>query len=245
MKILLVCDRDDIRNTLQVHFDPHGASIIHYWNPIKAMDNLDEIAPDAVVFSTQDYPRHWKPFVIFLRSMYSREQSLFILLTGDDFTVEEANKAQHLGVNGLIHEDLTDTEDLEKLKDLLSRHKDMKDFRQFKRIIPATYDSIGFLCNHPENLQIIHGKIRNISASGICLEPAYRERTSDIAEQAVLDTCTLRVGDAIFNVRTRVVRNDTQLHLNFEDLDESSRGVIHDYLTTQSARELKLRIKAS
>jgi len=41
MKILLVSERDELREFIKRNFIPRGAEIIQYYNPIKAMDNLD------------------------------------------------------------------------------------------------------------------------------------------------------------------------------------------------------------
>ena len=72
MKILLVSERDELRDHIRRNFMPRGAEIIQYYNPIKAMDNLDEVDPEVVLFSAQDFPRHWKPFLCYCPS--SKEQ---------------------------------------------------------------------------------------------------------------------------------------------------------------------------
>ncbi|MDR1588437.1 MAG: hypothetical protein LBS57_13370, partial [Treponema sp.] len=33
--------------------------IIHYSQALKAMDNIEEINPDAIIISACDFPRHW------------------------------------------------------------------------------------------------------------------------------------------------------------------------------------------
>ena len=43
MKILLVSERDELKSYIRRNFMPRGAEIIQYYNPIKAMDNLDEL----------------------------------------------------------------------------------------------------------------------------------------------------------------------------------------------------------
>jgi len=35
------------------------------------MDNISEIQPELVLFSAEDYPRHWKIFLKVLRVFYS------------------------------------------------------------------------------------------------------------------------------------------------------------------------------
>ena len=48
MKILLVSERDELHEFIKRNFIPRGAEIIQYYNPIKAMDNLDEVDPEIL-----------------------------------------------------------------------------------------------------------------------------------------------------------------------------------------------------
>src|SRR6056297_1331296 len=144
MKILLVSERDELKGYIRRNFMPRGAEIIQYYNPIKAMDNLDEIDPDVVLFSAQDFPRHWKPFLIFLRDSRAREQCVFVVLTGGEFDHEEADKAQALQVNGIVDERLQDRRELARLKDLVNRYRDIGDARGERRLVPTQTDRVGF-----------------------------------------------------------------------------------------------------
>ena len=144
------------------------------------MDNLDEVLPDVILFSAQDFPRHWKPFLAFLRDFRAREQCVFVLLTGEDFDHEEADKAQALQVNGIVHEHLRDREELARLKELVNRYRDIGDARTEKRIVPSSTDQIGFVFTHPDRMELLFGRVEDVSAAGVSFVPADRQKTMDL-----------------------------------------------------------------
>ena len=50
MILLVVARETRLVELLSSHFTSRGGNVIHYRNPIKAMDNLEEIQPDAIAF---------------------------------------------------------------------------------------------------------------------------------------------------------------------------------------------------
>lgn len=238
MRILLVSERDELRDHIRRNFMPRGAEIIQYYNPIKAMDNLDEIDPEVVLFSSQDFPRHWKPFLIFLRNGKTREQCVFVILKGEDFDHEEADKAQTLQVNGIVHEQLSDRRELERLKELVNRYRDIGDMRTEKRLLPTEIDKVGFLFSHPNRLEIITGHIEDVSAAGIAMVPTDRQRVMDLQVGSVIDGCSLRLGGNIIALPAKVTRNERALSFLFHNLTEGQRALIRTFVTDHPQRQL-------
>ncbi len=218
---------------------PRGAEIIQYYNPIKAMDNLDELDPDVVLFSALDFPRHWKPFLIFLRDSKAREQCVFVILTGDEFDHEEADKAQALAVNGIIHEMLRDRAEIERLKALVNRYRDIGDPREETRLVPGPIDEISMTITHPTGLEIIFGRVSDLSAAGASFAPADRSKTADISPGDLIPVCSVRIGEGILAVSARVVRNERRISLSFDSISESDKASIRAYVQGHSERELK------
>ena len=238
MKVLLVSERQDLRGQLDRHFNPLGLEVIQYWNPIKAMDNIDEIGPDVVLFSAGDFPRHWKPFLTFLRNHRTRYTTVFVLLRPKDFAFEEASKAQHLGVNGLADDSLADRDDINHLRDLIVRYKEIRDQRHSKRYVPHPEDRIEFIFSHPRTLQFVTGRIEDISASGLRFVPHRSQITGEIEAGANLRHCSLRLGDSILNLACEVIRNDGSLSLRFHDRDSDVQESVEWYLGEHPKREL-------
>ena len=238
MKILLVSERDELKGYIRRNFMPRGAEIIHYYNPIKAMDNLDELEPDVVLFSAQDFPRHWKPFLIFLRDSKAREQCVFVILTRDDFDHEEADKAQALQVNGIVHERLQDRRELARLKDLVNRYRDIGDARTERRLVPTAIDRVALVFTHPLSLELIAGQVEDLSAAGVSFVPTDRHKTMDIEVGSDVEVCSLRIGDNLISFPASVVRNERSLSLRFHELTDGQRAQIRGYVEGHAQREL-------
>jgi hypothetical protein len=239
VKILLVAEREELRTYMRRNFMPRGAEIILYQNPIKAMDNLDEIDPEVVLFSSEDFPRHWKPFLIFLRNSKTREDCVFVLLAGPSFDHDEADKAQALHVNGIIHEALDDRAEIDRLKELVNRYRDIGDARSEKRLIPTSVDHVGFMFTHPSLMEFVFGTVEDISAAGVSFIPSERRKTVNLSVGSVLEPCSLRVGDYILKSRARVIRNERSLSLYFDSLPDADRAFIRSYVESRTQRELE------
>ena len=103
---MLIVHKDETSQILEQNLHPMGFEFIIYRNPLKAMDNIEEVKPDIVIFSAADFPRHWKPFLNLLRKDRKKDECVMVLLVGDFFPFEEAAKAVYLQANGVIGEDL-------------------------------------------------------------------------------------------------------------------------------------------
>jgi hypothetical protein len=238
MKILLVVEKEITEKLLSMHLRPLGFEFIHYRNPIKAMDNIEEVDPEIVFFSAEDFPRHWKPFLKLLRETHSKEETVFILLVGDVFPFEEAAKAVYLSVNGIIHEDLQDKRKLQNIEGLLSRYKLVRDRRAEGRYLPEDFDEIEFLFTHPETMKLITGAIEDISLTGINFVPDNARMTTDLDEGVEVPSCSLRIGDNIVSVNCKVIRTNHQIAFQFIQLEPDDKNKIKNYLEQKAERQL-------
>ncbi|TVR92291.1 MAG: PilZ domain-containing protein [Spirochaetaceae bacterium] len=238
MKVVLVAERAGLRTLLSDHFTRLGASVIQYRHPIKAMDNLEEIAPDIIAWSAEDYPRHWKTFIAFLRSHVSREDSVFVLLTGPSFTHDDADKAQHLGVNGLVNENLDRPQELERLRNLVVRYKELSDLRRTKRLVPGPHDRVELMFSHPTSWEIVSGEVRDISIEGLGFVARRPKLVEGLESGDIIKTATLRIGEKLLSLQLRVYRNNEALSLLYHDLTALYAETIGLYLNDSLEREL-------
>jgi hypothetical protein len=240
MKVLLVVEKEITKKVLTVHLKPRGFEFIHYRNPLKAMDNIEEVDPDIVLFSAEDFPRHWKPFLKLLRESRSKEDTVFILLIGDEFPFEEAAKAVHLKVNGIIGEDLQDNRKMRNFEGLLSRYKLLKDKRTDSRYIPENYDEIEFVFTHPQSMKLIIGEIDDISTSGLSFAPDTPSLVEDIEPETEIPYCSLRVEEHIISLNCKVVRNhNSVVAFSFIDISSNDRQILDEYIKNKPDRELQ------
>ncbi len=243
MKVLLVAEKERTHDILSSHLRPRGFDFIHYRNPIKAMDNIDEIEPDIVVFSAEDFPRHWKPFLAFLRGAYEHHKISFVLLSGDEFPFEEASKANHLGVAGIVRESVDNRNELQKLEELVTRYSSMKEERQDLRYIPDSYDDLEFLITHPTKLRIITGVLFDLSPGGAAFVPDDPKISSDIPSGTTIPDCSLKLEQEYLSIQCKVIRNSERMALRFIDPPEELQSKIIDFIDKRAERELKMLLE--
>ena len=238
MIFLVVSREEQLKDIVVNQFSDRGVAVIHYRNPIKAMDNLEEILPDIVVFYTQDFPRHWKPFVRYYRTLKEKEKGIAILCTGDLFTEDEAAKAQLLGVNGLVPYPQEIHLINSSLEEILQRYLLLQDERLSRRYTPRDYDDLAFMFNHPETFAIVTGTIIDINNQSVRFYPDAPEKTASLPENLLIDSCSLQLGDTIMTFAARVVRNNKTITMTLEGLGDEDRDTLSAYFSRAAERAL-------
>ncbi len=236
MKAILVMASDKVADLAGYYLRPLGFDLIRYKNPVKAMDNIDEIDPEAVVFSAEDFPRHWKPFVQMIRMYRSKERCVFLLLKGDHFAFDEAAKAVFLGVNGVIHENLRERAELSRFQQVIKRYLLVDDQRMGERFVPSLYDRLDFTFAHPDTYVIVTGKIESISSRGISFKADSPDTLTDLHPGRDIPDCSLRVGSAIRSFPCRLSRAGAICALEFSGASEEDRELISAYLASYAER---------
>ena len=236
MKLLLVGSSRELVKRVHTRFGSQGVDVIRYSHPIKAMDNLEEVQPSVVLFSSSDFPRHWKPFLTFLRGELYRDRCVFILLIPPEFSEDDALKAQHLGANGLISEALADESELARLHDIIARYQDLRDTRSATRYRPTPQDRVAFLATHPRTRQLIFGTVRDLSVSGLAFIPDIPAGTAGLDPGSTIPTAALRIGDDIILTSVTVLRHDDALILLFDHLSARESALLEEYFEQRAGR---------
>ena len=123
MKALLVADNEKAINNISSVLKSAGYDTIVYKWLLKALDNIEEIAPHLIVVSTADYPRHWKTLAQYAKSGFGDYTPQMILYTDENFSEEEKKKAEALNVRGSF--DSVGVEGLDQLRKILSKTDDI------------------------------------------------------------------------------------------------------------------------
>jgi hypothetical protein len=229
MKLLLVAASDDTYDLITLYIRPLGFELIRYRHIIKAMDNLDETDPAGVIISANDFPRHWKAMVQFIRAERPKEICPVIVLTGKKFPLEATTQAFYIGVSGIVDETLSTT-DLDRLQTIISRYIPVDERRGSRRFYAAEWNRFGFLISKPNDKTIIPGEVKNISASGLSFSPAYSSLMNDISPHTVLTQCSLRAGDKIFSPTCRLARGGRIVSLEFVSFPGGEQESLEKYL---------------
>ncbi len=239
MKMLFVAARGHFASALAYHLKPLGFTLEHHADPVQVIEHLDDMAPQAILIHAGDFPRHWKPLVKLAREWKPREELICLLAAPADFPLEDAAKAAHLGVNGILGEDLNEKRELYRLEEIVRRYRSLSDKRNFTRVVPEADDALGFAFTHPRRLALVTGRVREISIQGSSFRPSRPSAVADISVGSEIRKCSLKVEDTIVAVDCKVTRNREELGFQFLSFEEGGHHALLTYIQARSERALK------
>ncbi|MCL2763512.1 MAG: PilZ domain-containing protein [Treponema sp.] len=223
MKLLLVLGSDSNYGTILENVTPLGFQLIRYRHVLKAMDNIDEIDPAAVIISARDFPLHWKILVQFIRSERPKERCPIMLLKGDYFNEEETAKALFLGVNDII-------EDIDQLRTILGSQTNADDKPRIFFVEP--WHNIGLLVADLWGQSIIIGDVKTISTEGLTFEPMSSHPMDESILHRKLHECSLRAGDSILSPVCRITGTGKTIPADFISFPHNEQDLLNQYLQT-------------
>lgn len=229
MKALLIADTDISVRTLSQYIRPYGFDIIRYRSVLKALDNIEEIEPDAVFISTQDFPRHWKTIVQYIRSDTGKDKTIIILLINERFTSEDADKAVHLGVQAIVNETLSASKDERQIAEIFARYKPVSPESNCFAYEHVSERAV-FLFTNPVTDTIITGKIESLGMQEIRFRPDAPSATADLAAGELLDQCSLKLDGKIISAKCRIRTNSNLMILEFVELNSRENDIIKDFI---------------
>ena len=230
MKLLLVLGDNETHKLITHYVKPLGFELVRYTHVLKAMDNIDEIEPNAIIISARDFPRHWKIMVKFVRSEMAKDACPLIILKGENFPAEEATQASFLGVNGIIDENLENPVEINRLQEVLGRHIPVKDKRRSRRFYTETWHKFGFVFTLPNSHILITGTVKNISSGGLLFQPDNSSLLGDITLETELTECSLRAGDSLLSPVCHIIRTGRFISLSFFSFPEDELEILNKYL---------------
>jgi hypothetical protein len=241
MKALIVARSEALKNLLSYHLKPLGFEILYSSDPVAVLENLEEMDPEMILASATDFPRHWKTLIKVLREKRSKEECVFILLAGE-LPFEEAAKATHLGVNGIVAADLGDKQQVRQLGQVFRRYRSLKDKRRFHRLILTAQERAQLVFVHPRSSAIITGSLSEISIQGAGFKPVDMESTSDLRRGEELPLAALRVGEHIISLSCRVSRNRGEMGLQFTSFEMGGHHKLFQFIQSRAERDLKAAV---
>lgn len=108
MKALIISEDTSFVQNFSTFFKNNDIDTIVYKWLLKALDNIEEIAPDVIILNTAEYPRHWKTLVQFAKSGIGADKVCVFLYEPTPLSNEDFMKAEALDVNGAFG-DLSET----------------------------------------------------------------------------------------------------------------------------------------
>jgi hypothetical protein len=230
MKLLLVLDSSDVYGQIADYVKDLGAEIIHYQHILKAMDNIDEIAPDGIIVSAVDFPRHWKTLISFVRNERPPEICATIVLYGTFFPDKERKKAKFLKVDCLLNEAHLDKRSLNRLREALRPYISTVDWVNHLAVRPKNSKKLAMIITNPLTGALINGKVTKISQYGVVFIPEQPRLAKNLTVMTELYGCSLRAGSTIIAPVCRVICNEESLTLEFAALKPHEKRILHKFL---------------
>ncbi len=232
MKLLIVTVRDEIRRSIERIAITEDAEIVRYRSGEKALDNLEEIEPDAVFLSDRDFPGYGQRFADRIRNAETLANAAFVVLTAGPMTAEGEPGNRPSGATLVLHEDLDRESDVDRVEAMLRRLRRSHSSKHRSRISPSPQERIGFLFVHPSNATLVTGVVGDISGGGLRFRPFRTELLHGLSVAMTLEGCLLRIGDEIVRCSCRISAVSRELHLSFDKLDGDERGLLLSYLAS-------------
>jgi hypothetical protein len=230
MKLLLVFAADDNCNIISRNIRPLGFEMIRYRQVLKAMDNIDEINPSAIVVSARDFPRHWKFLVQFVRTERANEICPIVIMKGGNFSTEEMTSAYFLGVSGIIDDSLNSQAEINRFHNILSHYAPLEEKRKHRRYKIEPWHRACILTVSRRERALVNGDIKNISARGLAFVPANSVSMADDAMNAPFDECSLRLGASILSPVCRLVRAGEKPAMEFSSFPKGEQNIIDQFI---------------
>lgn len=188
MKALLIADDDIVIEKLKASLTDDGYDVITYRWLIKAMDNVEEIAPEVIVIGASSYPRHWKTLVQFVQSGIGGVVPKVVLYAEREFNDDDLKKSEALNITGIFNS--LDAEGLSELSDILSNKKG-KDF--------------SLIFTNPKTGAFITGNISKFENNIISFSPDCPELLSPLVESAQIPQATFKNKKSIKYIQVKIL----------------------------------------
>lgn len=226
MKALIIADDANAIERFSAVLNAAGYELIVYRWLIKALDNIEEIAPHLILVSAKEYPRHWKTLASYVASGIGGIIPQVILYTDKSFSEEENKKAMELGIRGTFSS--YDVDGLDRLRKILSKEDDIymgkldepfadssSDFPESS--MPAAHmpyaahdisSDISFIFINPENSQLVTGKVLSYSGNKLEFEPSFKEH---FATDLKIHSAMLKINSEIKKVNAVLLQKEPKI----------------------------------
>jgi DNA-binding NarL/FixJ family response regulator len=223
MILLLVKEDPSLSVELRRHLAPYGVSVVSYRNPLKAFDNLEETQPSIVLWDLQDYPRHWKIFIKYLREEHGKDETVFLLLSHGAPDLEEASKSLFLGVNGILPSQDNTQELARNVREVFLRYGnfevDADSDEQDAERADRSLKPLPFLFRHPRDKHLVTGQIVRYDGRKAVFKPDFAHEVADLSEGEALCGGSLKLEESLVTLDATITRNNGQLQLAVQTVE--------------------------
>jgi DNA-binding response OmpR family regulator len=211
MILMLVKEDAALVRELAPTLSSWGIDLVHYRQPLKALDNLAETNPTIILYDWVDFPRHWKIMIKYIREEFPKDEKIFLLFGTAQPPLEEANKALFLGVNGLFYHDGNAQKLARKIREVFLRYGSLNIPESSASKTPTS--AFPFVFRHPRRKHLVTGSLLILEENLATMKPDFGHETADLAAGEALFQGSLRLKKVIVSLDATVLQNNGQLRL--------------------------------
>ena len=208
MKVLLIAEEDKTIDALVPVIKKSGAEIIVYRWLLKALDNVEEIAPDMAIISTAEYPRHWKTFVQFTKSGIGGVVPKIILYNSRPMSDDEKAKARSLGVFGMFGS--LDEKGLEEVENYLAGKSD-SGFG-----VVSNGPKFELVFTNPKSECLVTGVVKSFDKNRVEFSSDVPDLVKNLAAGDTIERATFGENKIYKHVSAKVLSNGARLELKID-----------------------------
>lgn len=195
MKLIYLA-KETYSNRLKSVFRSNNIETIHYRNPLKAIDNLNEIEPALLYMVKDDFPRFWKIVLSGIRENFNNSDVGFYLMGSMD--KDESEAFSYLKGNLNLEDEEGFINVLKDLKsDSINTSISNKVYYPEEREI-----SLGFV--KQDDFSFVNSSVIEMTENELLIQPENEDDASGIKVGDTIKDASLSVGDEVVNIDLRV-----------------------------------------
>ncbi len=241
MKAILISEVLEPEEKIKPILDKYGFDLIHYRSPLKAMDNLTEISPDALIINAIDFPRHWKVISQHIRWDKPKESVLLILLTDSSFSKQDQDKASESGIQAMLPTQDNFLEVLPEIKKVFDKYKtvsvdDSLALKNDAENITSNLDKekaskdyssrVKCVFVNPNQNTVVTGIVKDITEHYMVFSPDFIDSTNDMEENSIIDDLILQINANQIISKCCLKSNAETMEFSFIELSEKDKELI-------------------
>lgn len=216
---LIYLGKEKYSNRLKSVFKSNSIETVHYKNPLKAIDNLNEIEPAFLYMVKDDFPRFWKIVLSGVRENFNINDVKFYLQGKMD---EDESEAFNY-LKGSAH--------FENIDDFINLFKELKsetiNTNTSNRVYYPEEREINLGFVKQDDYSFVNCNITEMTEKELILKPENIDDISGIKVGDIINDASLSAGDIVVNINIKVINIEESILCTILNDDNSYLELIN------------------
>lgn len=209
---MIVSDKPELEALFNQALSNQDALIVSYQHPLKALDNMDEVMPDIVIWDHEDFPRHWKIAATWRNGNARLSNTKIVIVCSTPMSQEESEKLDAFDNLEVIEEGF-ESERLVALLLSQTEHGDLPKKHSASEVLPLTSGHLSFLDTKVGEIILCQIEASNdhlVIAKPLGLSTNFEQFPGQFYSQALLSSST-----GVSKTSLKCIELDEEFRLKF------------------------------